>query len=60
MYGTIWHALAAVGVIYFAAHRDKLYDLADDIAGMTAEALHKISLKKRISNYLDSRRGGSA
>ena len=60
MYGTIWHALAAVGVIYFAVHKDKIYDLADDIAGMTAEALHKVSLRKRISNYLDSRRGGSA
>ena len=54
------HALAAVGVIYFAVHKDKIYDLADDIAGMTAEALHKVSLRKRISNYLDSRRGGSA
>ena len=60
MYGTIWHTIAAVTCIFFAAHREKIYDLADDIAGMTAEALHKISLRKRISNYLDSRRGGSA
>lgn len=60
MYGTIWHALLAAGIIGFACKHREIYDLIDDIAGMTYEANKKVSIRKRIKNYLRSRRGGSA
>ena len=58
MYGTIWHALLAAGVIFVAVRKDEIFDLADDAFGMTAEFLEAINVKKRIKDYLG--RGGSA